>query len=134
MDISKKQVNSEAQESGIWFDYDDDTRIKIRSTESKIYTRAVQKHTRKLSPAQQKSPGVMKRVTERCIAEALVDDWEGITENGKPLKCTPENIDKIVAIPDVRDFIAAAAQDHANFEQESVEATASAVKSGTGVE
>lgn len=130
MDISKARPSTEAQNNGVWVDYDEETRFKVRSTESPEYTRAVQKHTRRLSPAQQKQAGLMKQIVARCMAEAIIVDWEGVTDSDKKLAVTEENKAKLVEIPEIRDFIADASQEHANFQQENLEADASAVKSG----
>lgn len=128
MDISKKTPDQNAQEEGVWIPYDDETKFKVRSTESKAYTRAVQKHTRKLSPAQKNSIGIMKGITTSCLCEAILIDWEGVENDGKPLKCNDENKKLLMQVPEVRDFIADSAQEHANFERESVKADAESVK------
>lgn len=128
MDISNKTPSKEAVENGVWVEWDEDTKFFIRSTESKEYTRAMQKHGRKLKGEQAKSISAARRMTMLCMKEAIVLDWVGVTENGKELKCTEENIEKVLNVPELRDFIADSAVEHANFVQNSIEAEAKAVK------
>lgn len=128
MDITKATPSEEAVENGVWVEWDEETKFLIRSTESKEYTRAMQKHGRKLKGEQAKSIAAARRLTMQCMKEAIIIDWEGLFENGKKLDCTPENIEKVLKVPELRDFIADQAVEHANFLQASTQKDIEATK------
>tara|TARA_R110000772_G_scaffold45987_5_gene105131 strand:+ start:18152 stop:18547 length:396 start_codon:yes stop_codon:yes gene_type:complete len=131
MELSNALLVQDAVENGVWVDYDDETSFLIRSTECKEYVRAMQKNSRKLKGELAKSMTAARKVTMKCIVEAIIVDWKGITENGKKLACTPENVERVLQVPSVRDFIADQATEQANFQRESMSATADAVKKGS---
>lgn len=118
MDITKAMPVKEAVENGVWVEFDEETSFLIRSTECKEYTRAMQKHGRKLKGEQAKSIAAARNVTMKCLVDAIVIDWKGIEENGKKLPCTKENVEKVLEVPILRDFIADQAMEHANFQNE----------------
>ena len=104
---------------GIWCPYYDDqeTRFFIASTESTAYKKCVARLSRKISPSKlRKSPELQQQLTAAAMAESILLDFEGVKENGKALKNTLENRKKLLAIPDLRDFISDQAMDLANFQ------------------
>jgi len=128
MDINKVLPVSDAVENGVWINFDEETSFLIRSTECKEYTRAMQKHSRKLKGDQAKSIAAARMITMQCMRDAIVVDWKGLKNKGKDLPCTPENIELVLKVPAIRDFIADQAQEHANYQRESLTAEAEAVK------
>lgn len=107
----------EKKTEGVWVEYGD-ARFLIRSTTSKAYQRAIQKASRK-HPAQKvrKDPEVQTAIAVEAMAEALLLDFSGITNGGKKMTNTAENRKLLVSNPVLREFLADAATDIANFIQ-----------------
>lgn len=130
MEITSLRQNADLSEDGIWIDFED-ARVKIRSTDSKTYRRVITKIAQKQSSRKlQKDAEVMHKVSIEGMADGIVIDWEGFTENGVDLPCTRENRLKLCAIESFRTFVASEAQDIANFQREEVAAAAESFPAG----
>jgi hypothetical protein len=129
MDINELQTGATADE-GIWIEYGD-ARFKIRHTNTKTYRKIVSKAGRGKAPGKlRKDVELQTKFGIEVLAEAVLMDWENITEGGKKMKPTPENKIKLLnASEDLRNYLAEEAQDIANFTQEGEAADAADLKS-----
>lgn len=66
-----------------------------RTPEMKAYHQdLVRKHRHTLGAGGMASVGAQREIQARLCAR-LVRSWTGVTENGEPLECTPENVYRI---------------------------------------
>jgi hypothetical protein len=129
MDLSELRTDKEKVE-GVWLKYGEDAEFFIASTESKTYTKALGKLTKKYQPHKVRNdPATQLKIAKEAMAEALLLDFRGITDGGKPLKNTIENRRTILEVDAVRSWIADQAQDIANFQTEGESADAADLKS-----
>lgn len=141
MDVSKLGPSA-ADTEGVWFEWVDpytgvhepDARVKVASERSPAYAEAVRKLTNeqveKLAGGRRRNRGKglgegMQRAQRQAVADHLVLDWQGFTENGEPLPCTPENKRKLCEIDAFREFILDCANDYAAFDDEALGNSAS---------
>jgi len=115
-------AGQERGEEGIWVEFED-ARFLIRSTHSKAYRKAIQKAAKgKSNHRLTRDLDVAENFGIEAMADGLLLDWENVTENGTPLECTRENRVRMLKLaPPIREFLAAQAQDYANFEMEAEE-------------
>lgn len=130
MDI-KQYAPTATLETEIWIDGPEGSRFKIRSAESSIYRSRLAALARKENPHKlRKDPEAQRRMTVEAMADAILVDWEGVTNEGTPLPCDDKNRRMLLNIPEIRELIATESQDLANFRREAVAADASDIKSG----
>lgn len=133
MDLSKIRTLP-AKTSGIWFELDD-ARFLIAYGKGPAYQRALKSRVQKVSQNRLKQEdGLAERINREAMAEAVLLDFEGITENGVPLANTFENRVKILEIAELAEFIAASAQDVTNFRAEGEAKDVDALKSTPSVD
>lgn len=129
MDISKLQAEGDMAENGVWVEMDG-ARFKIRSSDSKIYRKIAGKLGKKRSGSVlRKSTEAQLELSIEIMADAVLIDFEGVEENGKPLANTLENRLKLCRLEPIRNFIATECQDLENFQKEAVAADAEDLKS-----
>jgi hypothetical protein len=130
MDLTKYQTEKELEQDGVWIDGPEGCRVKIRSTDTSRYKRAVAKHVRKEGPQKiRKDPDAQTRVGINAMAEEVIIAWEGVKNKGEDLECTLENRKAFLAVSELRDWIATEAGDIANFQKEGQADDAADVKS-----
>jgi hypothetical protein len=114
MDLNEITLD-EGKTSGTWVNYGD-ARFLIRSTTSKEYAKAVSRISRK-HPAHKvrKDTETQNAIATEAMAEALLLNFEGITNSGEKMANTVENRKVLCSNPVLREFIADAASDIANF-------------------
>lgn len=117
-------------ENTAWIDGPDGSRFHIRSTESEQYRQRLLALGRKYQHRLKRDTKLQQEVTIQAMAETILLDWEGITDNGKPVACSMEAKLQILAIPEIRDLVSSEAQDLANFRREAIATEASEIKSG----
>jgi len=118
----KSYVSDETmKKEGVWVPFDG-ARFKIRSTDSPAYRRAVEAAAKKRNPAKvRKDIETQTELGIEAIANGVLIDWEGLTDGGTPVECTPAN--KIAVLTQaviLRDFLATEASDLANFQAEAI--------------
>jgi hypothetical protein len=116
-------------ENTAWIDGPDGSRFHIRSTESDQYRQRLLALGRKHQHRLKRDTKLQQEVTIQAMADTILLDWEGITDNGTPVACTLETRLQILAIPEIRDLVASEAQDLANFRREAVAKEAAEIKS-----
>ena len=118
MEITELQADSE-KVNGVWIDYGDDAAFLIASADSKPYQRAMAKVTKKYAPHKvRKDTQIQTEIAVESMAQALLLDFKGVNEKGKPMKNTLENRRKILATTVLRNWIADQATDISNFNAE----------------
>ncbi len=120
MEISKLTVDQRLIQGGNWVEYDEETRFKLASSSSKRYRETYQEGIEELRRIKRRiSAEDAEALTIETFSKAIVVDWQGVTKDGQPFACNPENVKFIlVNCPHVREFIFAAANNFENFHAE----------------
>lgn len=131
MDLNELRIDDTLGSEGVWIPYGEDVEFLIASAESPAYKKAVAKHTKRKNPRKVRNDAAtMDAILIESMAEALLLNFKGITDGGKPLKNTLENRKKVLGTSaELRNYIASEAQDVANFQQEGESADADDLKS-----
>lgn len=140
MDISKLKTD-EDKAQGTWikapFSEDDESPAEFLiayTGTSKAYKRALVRGTRKHSQVELKQkPELAEAITREAIADGILLDWRGVREGDKPLPCTRENKLRVLAIPEIQEWLWTQANEAANFRAEALAEDAAALKSGDSV-
>lgn len=136
MDVSKLGPSA-ADTEGVWFEWvdpftgahDPNARVKVASERSPAYSEAVRKLTNeqveRMASGRRRTRGKglgegMQRAQRQAVADHLVLDWQGWTEGGEPLPCTPENKRRLCEIDAFREFVLDCANDYAAFDTEAL--------------
>lgn len=126
MDI--KQLKTPLENTA-WIDGPEGAKFHIRSTEAPQYRQKILALGRQHQHRIKRDPKLQQELTIQTMAESILIGWEGVTDNGAPLPCTPENKKLLLEIPEIRDLISTESQDLANFRLEAIAAEAAAIKS-----
>ena len=129
MDLKKEYaLDPAAVADGVKFDFSEEGwSITLRPTHqsNKEYAEAFARHGKKyvVGGRRQKVSGeVRQAVLAKAFADAIVVDWSGVKDDGKTIKCTPENVvDMLLKYPDFFDRVADLAGDVASYRQEYIE-------------
>lgn len=115
MTVSKKLLNRYStdvnlEENGVWVDFGDGIRIRVRRIRSKKSLEVRKELERPYTSDIRKGPlpeSTMETLLLQQMAHALVVDWEGIVDdNEQPIPCTPDNITEVMAVlTDLRDEV-----------------------------
>lgn len=129
MEINSIKTDPNLALDGVWIDFEDDARVKIAANGNPAHQRALAKHAKKFGNRLKRDPLAGRELAAEAMADAIVLDWEGFTENGEPLPCTRENKIKLLNIPAFADWAASQCQDIANFQKEATAEDAETLKS-----
>lgn len=127
MDLKKDfSTNKDLEEQGAWVDIGDGGKLKIARAGNKkaiAHLRLVSKpHLAQITYGKL-SDEVSTQLAVEVIAEAILLDWEGITDGGKPLPYSKENaIRMLLEYPDFRDLVSKIADERKTFQKEIDEA------------
>lgn len=113
------------EEEGVWVDYGDGLKVKVRRLNSK-HSRETRRKLEKPYAAQFRNRDMPESLQEELlnkqVAKAIVVDWEGVEnpdKEGEQLPCTEENVLRMITeFPDFRDDILTAAMERTTFEKE----------------
>lgn len=119
------------EEEGVWVDFGDGLKVKIRRLSSKT-SRETRRKLEKPYAAQFRNrempDSLQDELLNKQVAQAIVLDWEGVEDPTTPapaegktafIDCTPENVLKVItALTDFRDDILTAAMERTTFEKE----------------
>lgn len=118
-------VDVDACDEGVWFNYDENIKLKIRSVESEKYQSALENASRAAAKGMRTGVELPKEVRHgilrRAVADHLVVDWKGMKSGGKNLSFSPDVLYKVIAQKKYATFygwIIECAGEVANFEQE----------------
>lgn len=128
MDLTTFRTDPSKQD-GTWIEYGD-ARFLIASAHSPAYKKALRNRVAKIPAHLLKSqPQLAEKAAADVMATHVLLDWQGVTEDGKPLDPTPENRRKALDIPAFSDWVAEQAMNLANFQAEGEADDAAALKS-----
>lgn len=118
--FSRFKTDETKEEQGIWVNFGDGIRIKVRRFKSKASQDARKELEKPLTAEIRRGPleeKVQEDLLIRQMAKAIIVDWEGVTdEDGEELDCTFDTKYQILkALPEFRDDIAAIALDRDSF-------------------
>jgi len=123
--------------TGVWIDFDKDEGVafKLAYGNGKAFA-AASARIGKRYPAHriQADESLLHKMTTEVIAEAVIIDWRGLEDNGKPFPCTPENKAKLLKIDTFREWIATQSRDLRNYQAGATAEDAATLKSGGGVD
>lgn len=110
MEITKSKIDSKVVEAGEWVDKIpemDDLRLRVRGINNADYLNLQRKLIQAI-PFKRRRRGVsqadMEAVTNQCLLETVLCDWEHFTEGGKDLPYSMDVAKKYICDPDYRAF------------------------------
>jgi hypothetical protein len=134
MKLNEIAVDVEREEEGDWTDIPTlpGIRVKIRSIHSAAHRRLQSKLMRRVTRATVRGADVdideIDRINTRCLLEAVLLDWEGITDDkGKPVPYSREMAETLLTDRKYRKFrdgVAWAAQEVGDQDLAALEAAA----------
>lgn len=127
-------TDSTLEEDGVWVDFGDGLKVKIRRLNSK-HSRETRRRLERPYQAQFRNrempESLQEEILNKQLAESLIAGWEGVPDPAAPepkegeaekmLPCTPDNILKIVSDPQFKDFredVLMAAMSRETYEKE----------------
>ena len=107
MEISKIRYNSSKIEEGDWVDNIpglSDVRLKVRGANSRTVRNSL---SQKMSMAENQNEASRDRVIGEVAAEAVLIDWDNLTNNGEPVEYSLDLAKSWCSNPDYDEFVAA---------------------------
>lgn len=133
MDISEITVEEDLQD-GVWLEFREGVKCKIAYQGRRAFLKATSRHTRKVPQHKlDADPSLYHEIGIEVAADSVLLDFEGITENGKPMANTRENRVKLLKRPVFMSWINEESKKLSNFQREALAEDAAAVKSDGGV-
>lgn len=120
MDISKHRVDVDASNNGVWVNWIDGAKLKIRRWESSGY-KARLKDSKALesvikNEGKELSAAEDEALSCELLAECVLVDWSGIEDGGKEFKYSVENATQLLLeVPDLQSFVMKESMKIANF-------------------
>ncbi len=122
MDLSELRLDKSKKEDGVWLNLDEETSVRVRYMKSQ---EALRKHG-ELRAAYGKrgkrgnlTPSEEEAIAKEVVAQAVIVDWEGITDQGEEFPYSEDNARRLVEEYELfRDFVCDAAVDEENFREE----------------
>lgn len=127
MDISTVVVDFDMEAEGVWFDYDNETSVKVARSNCKAYRKAmkrVMKPYRRQIKMNTIDPELFDKLLATAMAEGLVRDWKGLLNNGQPIEYSRSKSIELMVDPVMREFkefVAECAEDAEAFRNEEIE-------------
>lgn len=123
--LDRYATDRNLEEEGVWVDYGDGLKVKVRRLSSK-HSRETRRKLEKPYSSQFRNrdmpDSLQEELLNKQMAQSIVVAWEGVPnpdKEGELLECTPENILMMVTkFPDFRDDILTAAMERTTFEKE----------------
>jgi hypothetical protein len=127
MDLKKDfSTNKKLEEEGAWVDVGDGGKLKIARAGNKkaiAHLRLVSKPHMAQITYGKLADEVATELAVEVIAEAILLDWSGMTDGGKPLPYSKENAIKMLTdYPDFRDLVSKISDERKTFQKEIEEA------------
>lgn len=127
--FSRYSTDKNAEEDGVWVDYGDGLKIKIRRlncAKSKEIRRKLEKPYVKQFRGADMPESIQEMLLNQQLAKAIVVDWEGVPNPESPekaLECSEANVLMMIQkFPDFRDDILTASMERATFQREDMAA------------
>lgn len=129
MDVKKRFATDRTLElDGVWVQIDKDARVKIARRDNPRYREVLRRESapyRQAARAGMLSDETAEQILIKVLAETVVLDWEGFTENGKPLPYSKENAVRLLTeLKDFLDFVVSASAEAELFKAQADEADA----------
>lgn len=127
MELNDLRTNEKAENEGVWEDFGGGTKVLIARIGNKRYeTRlnALMKPYKRQIRAGSMPDETMDKIIIQVMSETIVLGWEGLTENGKALKYSEAEANRILTDPRYKEFrnlVSDAAQDAAIYRELEVE-------------
>ena len=123
--LDRYNTDRNLEEGGVWVDFGDGLKVKIRRLTSK-HSRETRRKLEKPYAAQFRNrdmpDSLQEELLNKQVAKSVVIDWEGVVNPEKPeekLPCTEDNVLMMVQkFPEFRDDILTAAMERTTFEKE----------------
>ena len=119
MEITQLKINSEKSADGVWVDLDETTKILVarigNPKYNKVFT-SLSARDKQMIAANTLSDTTASKIMNENIANNIILDWVGLTNDGKKWPCTLENKMEILTNEDyiqLREIIMTSAN---NFE------------------
>ena len=128
MDLNAFRMDKKAEDGGVWVDLDDTTSVCVARYNNRRFGEVLNRlrgpHRQSIK-AKTLSDEVAERILIQAMAEAILLEWRGVTEDGVSVEPTLENRVRILtAYRDFRDIIAEISMDAANYRATAIEADA----------
>ena len=138
MDFNSFKTDLGREDGGVWVDLDATARVKIARTGNSRYRdllRAKLKPHRRAIQAETLSDDIADRLLAEVMAETVLLDWEGLTENGAPVAYSTAKARALLSDPafkDFREMIGQMAGDMELFREQELAAAENSPKSSAG--
>lgn len=138
MDFAKHYRTDETGEAeGVWIDWAEGARLKVARLGNPTYQKRFQallKPHRHLRDRGLLPEDVQSEILNKCIAETILVDWEGVEYEGKALPYSSDNALKLISeFKDFREDILTVAGEQAVYRQTEVdESSKNSPKSSSG--
>lgn len=127
MELSKLKTDSQKKSEGTWVPIEGDLELKMAYLGADAFQKRMEvlkrPHKRKIEDGSFPNSEFAK-LTGRVIAEVIVKDWKGLTEDGKPIKYSKEKATELFIDPDLedlRDYVVSFASSRDNFRIDEIE-------------
>lgn len=123
-DLTELFIDSKAGAEGVWVPFYQGSKLKIASTESSDYKRALsqlaKKHRIELDDTNPDSFELIQQITTEALSKHVLKDWKGIHfGDDKNVSYNPEKGQlALLSSPAFRDFVLEKAKDPATFRPE----------------
>lgn len=126
MDIKKTfGTNRDLELEGVWEPINEEASVKIARIGNDRYTKLFQKLMRPYRKQVRRGTMPDKKAEEiynQVIAETVLLDWKGLTEDDKPLEYSVENAIRLLTeYKDFKDLVVDAAEAMETFQKEEIE-------------
>jgi hypothetical protein len=133
--MNLKELRTDAaKENGVWIQFDDETRFKLASRSRPEFTRAYEKARKKIPGFKRDSAESNMTCLRTAVGEACVLGWENVKDGETVVDFTPANVEMMLKIPAIFDWVVMNVTDVTNFQAEATAEDAETLKSGFGVE
>lgn len=108
MELSALKIDSAKINAGEWISDIPgfgDIRLKVRGFDNPDFRRRQSELVGALPKARRNDPAATDALMRQLIVETILQDWSGITVNGKALSYSPEKAAEIVGDPDNKLFL-----------------------------
>lgn len=128
MDLNLFRMDKESESAGLWVELDATSAVKIARANNRKAQDSMARVFRPHAQAQRAgtlSKEVSDKLMARVMAEAVLVDWRGITEDGAEIEPTLDNKIRILeTYTEFRDMVFGFASDAANYRAKAIEADA----------
>lgn len=122
MDIKELLTDQVKEEEGVWVDIDIDAQIKVARLFNDRFTRMMAAARRPYGRKVEQDTTLQEKLLVEVMAECILLDWKGLTEDGKELKFSKKRgLELMQQSRDFRNIVTQAATDAANFHADEVE-------------